>query len=103
MLLDMKYGSQTNNPLILKWKPPGGTTIKAYKVAENIRQHTKEKTQVWKKEKCVIPKGQKSIWFRQIDNPYVNLIRACKKVLYHLVYIGKKFVFLNKSLYLIYQ
>ena len=24
---------------------------------------------------------------------YVNLIRACKKVLYQLVYIGKKFVF----------
>ena len=29
---------------------------------------------------------------------YVNLIRACKKVLYQLVYIGKKFVFLKKNL-----
>ena len=32
---------------------------------------------------------------------YVNLIRACKKVLYQLVYIGKKFVFLKEPLYLI--
>ena len=34
---------------------------------------------------------------------YVNLIRACKKVLYQLVYIGKKFVFLKEPLYLINQ
>ena len=34
---------------------------------------------------------------------YVNLIRACKKVLYQLVYIGKKFVFLKEHLYLINQ
>ena len=31
---------------------------------------------------------------------YVSLIRACNKVLYQLVYIGKKFVFLKKPLYL---
>ena len=30
---------------------------------------------------------------------YVNLIRASKKVLYQLVYIGKKFVFLKEPLY----
>ena len=29
---------------------------------------------------------------------YVSLIRACNKVLYQLVYIGKKFVFLKKNL-----
>ena len=29
---------------------------------------------------------------------YVSLIRACNKVLYKLVYIGKKFVFLKKDL-----
>ena len=29
---------------------------------------------------------------------YVSLIRACNKVLYELVYIGKKFVFLKKNL-----
>ena len=29
---------------------------------------------------------------------YVSLIRACNKVLYRLVYIGKKFVFLKKNL-----
>ena len=29
---------------------------------------------------------------------YVSLIRACNKVLYKLVYIGKKFVFLKKNL-----
>ena len=34
---------------------------------------------------------------------FVNLIRACKKVLYQLVYIGKKFVFLKEPLYLINQ
>jgi hypothetical protein len=34
---------------------------------------------------------------------YVNLIRACKKVLYQLVYIGQKFVFLKEHLYLINQ
>ena len=32
---------------------------------------------------------------------YVSLIRACNKVLYQLVYIGKKFVFLKEPLYLI--
>ena len=31
---------------------------------------------------------------------YVNLIRACKKVLYQLVYLGKKFVFLKEPLYI---
>ena len=31
---------------------------------------------------------------------YVNLIRACKKVPYQLVYIGKKFVFLKEPLFL---
>ena len=31
---------------------------------------------------------------------YVSLIRACNKVLYPLVYIGKKFVFLKEPLYL---
>ena len=34
----------------------------------------------------------------QIDRRYVSLIRACNKVLYQLVYIGKKFVFLKKNL-----
>ena len=34
---------------------------------------------------------------------YVSLIRACNKVLYPLVYIGKKFVFLKEPLYLINQ
>ena len=34
---------------------------------------------------------------------YVNLIRACKKVLYQLVYIVKEFVFLEEPLYLINQ
>ena len=34
---------------------------------------------------------------------YVNLIKACKKVLYQLVYIGKKFVYLKEPLYLINQ
>ena len=34
---------------------------------------------------------------------YVSLIRACNKVLYQLVYIGKKFVFLKEPLYLINQ
>ena len=34
---------------------------------------------------------------------YVNLIRACKKVLYQLIYIGEKFVFLKEPLYLINQ
>ena len=29
---------------------------------------------------------------------YVSLIRACNKVLYQLVYIGKKFAFLKKNL-----
>ena len=29
---------------------------------------------------------------------YVSLISACNKVLYQLVYIGKKFVFLKKNL-----
>ena len=29
---------------------------------------------------------------------YVSLIRACNKVLYQLVYTGKKFVFLKKNL-----
>ena len=29
---------------------------------------------------------------------YVSLIRACNKVLWKLVYIGKKFVFLKKNL-----
>ena len=29
---------------------------------------------------------------------YVSLIRACNKVLYQLVYIGKKFIFLKKNL-----
>ena len=29
---------------------------------------------------------------------YVSLIRACNKVLYQLVYIGKKVVFLKKNL-----
>ena len=29
---------------------------------------------------------------------YVSLIRACNKVLFQLVYIGKKFVFLKKNL-----
>ena len=29
---------------------------------------------------------------------YVSLIRACNKVLYQLLYIGKKFVFLKKNL-----
>ena len=29
---------------------------------------------------------------------YVSLIRGCNKVLYQLVYIGKKFVFLKKNL-----
>ena len=29
---------------------------------------------------------------------HVNLIRACKKVLYQLVYVGKKFLFLLKNL-----
>ena len=29
---------------------------------------------------------------------YVSLIRACNKVLYLLVYIGKKFVFHKKNL-----
>ena len=28
---------------------------------------------------------------------YVSLIRACNKVLYQLVYIGKKFVFLKRT------
>ena len=32
---------------------------------------------------------------------YVSLIRACNKVLYQLVYIVKKFVFLKEPLYLI--
>ena len=30
---------------------------------------------------------------------YVSLIRACNRVLYPLVYIGKKFVFLKEPLY----
>ena len=34
---------------------------------------------------------------------YVSLIRACNKVLYQLVYIGKKCVFLKEPLYLINQ
>ena len=29
---------------------------------------------------------------------YVSLIRACNKVLYQFVYIGKKFVFLKNNL-----
>ena len=29
---------------------------------------------------------------------YVSLIRACNKVLYQMVYIGKKFAFLKKNL-----
>ena len=29
---------------------------------------------------------------------YVSLIRACNKVLYQLVYIGKKFIFLKEKL-----
>ena len=73
MLLEMKYGSQTNNPLILKWKPPGGTTIKAYNVAENIRQHTKEKTHVWKREKVItkhtgiLPHTSKTLEYSHIE------------------------------------
>ena len=34
---------------------------------------------------------------------YETLIRACNKVLYNLVYKGKKFVFLKEPLYLINQ
>ena len=38
---------------MLKWKPPGGTTIKAYKVPEKPRQLNNEKMQVWKKNKII--------------------------------------------------
>jgi hypothetical protein len=34
---------------------------------------------------------------------YETLIRACNKVVYQLVYKGKKFVFLKEPLYLINQ
>jgi hypothetical protein len=34
---------------------------------------------------------------------YVSLIRVCNKVLYQLVYIGKKFVFIKEPLYSINQ
>ena len=37
---------------------------------------------------------QRQLWY------YVNLIRACKKVLYQLVYMAKKFIFLKEPLYL---
>ena len=50
----MKYGSQTNNPLMLKWKPPGGITIKAYKVAENKRQVTRDKMHVYRNKKNLL-------------------------------------------------
>ena len=36
--------------------------------------------------------GQRQLFY------YVSLIRACNKVLYQLVYIGKKFAFLKKNL-----
>ena len=47
---------------------------------------------------CVLSKnleekdGQRQLLY------YVSLIRACNKVLYELVYIGKKFVFHKKNL-----
>ena len=54
----------------------------------------------YKKEIGVIAR----IYKGRIDgDSYVNLKRACKKVLYQLVYVGKKFVFFKKALYLINQ
>ena len=47
--------------------------------------------------------SQNFITEARIYKKRIDLIRACKKVLYQLVYIGKKFVFLKEPLYLINQ
>ena len=51
----------------------------------------------------ILVQNSPRIYKGRIDGDRVNLIRACKKVLYQLVYIGKKFVFLKELLYLLNQ
>mgnify|MGYP006975723906 CR=1 FL=1 len=59
----------------------------------NLLQTSFHKFLVWIKTKNLEEKdGQRQLLY------YVSLIRACNKVLYQLVYIGKKFVFLKKNL-----
>ena len=76
--------------------------------SRNLSGKQGEESMIWDKMSCINGWMVKSKNLEGKDRQrqllyYETLIRACNKVVYQLVYKGKKFVFLKEPLYLINQ